>query len=460
MTLIGMVLFAAIVVLIVLGLNTPKSTPNQSSGITGGIYTGGVTSPNGYRTVYLAVTDPSTLPNGTTALTFRITNSSAYAWGYGWVRSPGYGVVNLLTLNNSNLVVSELEVPENALVTESAIGIKDASIRISGRTYELNISNDIIAPVSENAISNTIVFSITPFIYPIYANGSQNATSATFAANAVAAYNAVQGTAIGTYGTASPALDQNLLRIDSASLSENDGISSISLSVIGSGPGADITGLVITGPLRISYDNGSIDNVSYMYANKAVEKYVQKMQDSNSGSSLITSNGIISLVFNTSSKFNSSSIGIDQQYYTGAIQIAEGLSSILVSNFSTLTKGTVASGIFSSSEGVSKVNVTALESDVEAGIKKGIYSNDKGYVDLQSNIDSVRFGVAENGTLVPYENEAGLNLGVSNSSLSYSGVISGGTAGTVHVGLVNGANYTLGVFGGNDSYATIQVKAG
>ncbi len=431
----------------------------QNSGVTGGTYTGGVTSQNGYRTVYLSVSDPSELPPGTTSLTFRIANSSVYAWGYGWVRSSGYGQINLVSLSNSSLIVSRLEVPENALLTESSIGVQDAMITISGKTYRMISDNVIVAPVIGNSIGNTVLLSITPFVTPSYNSGSANSTvSASFAATSILSDNMTQ-TAIGSYDAKVPVSDRNQIEIRSPSLAVHGTNISLSFQVSGSGPGANIDRVIVTGPLVTSYDTNKVENMSENYANEAVSRYVREEQSASAGSSIVTSNGIVSLVFNTSSKFNSSSIGISEQYYTGAVQIAEGLSGILISNFSTLTKGTWMTSIFGTANGEASINVTALKTDLTAEISNSIYRNDTTYADLQTGVESVMFGVPGNGTLVPNGAEQGMMIGPENITISYDGGITIGRSGTIHVGLINGANYTIGVIGGNDSYATTSVTA-
>ena len=453
-------MFAILLVLIVIAYRAPSTAPAlQNNGVTGGTYTGGVTSQNGYRTVYLAVSDPSELPNGTTSLTFRITNSSAYAWGYGWVRSPGYGQINLVSLSNASLVVSRLEVPENALLTESSIGVQDAKITISGKTYQMVSENVIVAPVIGNGIGNTVLLSITPFVAPSYNTSSTNSTvSAVFAANSVL-YNNLTQTTIGSYDKAGSVSDRNLIWITSPSLMVNGSNISLSFQVSGSGPDANIGKVIITGPLVTSYDTNKVENISEAYASEAVSKYIDGEQQNSAGSSLVTSNGIVSLIFNTSSKFNSSSIGISEQYYTGAMQVAEGLSGILISNFSTLTKGTWASNIFGSANGETRINVTALKVGLATGISNSIYNNDVAYANLQTGVKSVGFGILDNGTLVPNGAEQGITIGSGNDTLAYNGVISIGKSGTVQVSLIKGANYTIGVIGENDSYATASVTA-
>ena len=447
-------------VLVVIAYRAPSTAPVlQNNGVTGGTYTGGVTSQNGYRTVYLAVSDPSALPNGTTSLTFRITNSSAYAWGYGWVRSPGYGQINLVSLSNASLIISKLEVPENALLTESSIGVQDARITISGKTYQIVSDKLIVAPVTGNGIGNTVLLSITPFVSPSYNSSGANSTVyAVFAANSVL-YNNMTQTTIGSYGEAGSVRDRNLIGIASPSLVVNGANISLSFQASGYGPGANIDKVIITGPIGTSYDTNKVENISETYAGEAVSKYIDEQQQNSAGSSLVTSNGIVSLVFNTSGKFNSSSIGISEQYYTGAMQIAEGLSGILISNFSTLTKGTWASNIFGSANGETRINVTALKIGLAAGISNSIYRNDTAYANLQTGVESVSFGILNNETLVPNGAGDGLMVGQGNDTLTYNGNITIGRSGTVHVSLVKGANYTIGVIGGNDSYATASVTA-
>ena len=192
---------------------------------------------------------------------------------------------------------------------------------------------------------------------------------------------------------------------------------------------------------------------------EGVSRYIHEEQSASSGSSLVTSNGIVSLIFNTSNKFNSSSIGISEQYYAGAEQIAEGLSGILISNFSTLTKGTWAASIFNSANGEASINVTALKADLSAGISNSIYRNDTAYADLQTGVESVSFGVIDNGTLTANGAGQGVTIGNGNATLTHNGSIAIGRSGTVRVNLVKGANYTIGIIGGNDSYATASVTA-
>ncbi len=107
------------------------------------------------------LTDPPTVPDGTTSLKITYTSIQVhvkYTSGTSeWkVSQSAGGQVDLLTLTSDSLTIASLSLPTGSIVDKVQFTITDASITISGQTYPVKLlSNQLIFPIVDTTLTGT-----------------------------------------------------------------------------------------------------------------------------------------------------------------------------------------------------------------------------------------------------------------------------------------------------------------
>ena len=110
------------------------------------------------KNFFLSLTDPATVPQGTTALF--VTYSAlqlqiSHSGGVSTQTLPGSGTVNVLSLQNSSIVLASTNVLNGSKVTQIKINISNAIITIGGENYTVVIGERTLTinVTSNNSIS-------------------------------------------------------------------------------------------------------------------------------------------------------------------------------------------------------------------------------------------------------------------------------------------------------------------
>ena len=116
----------------------------------------------------LSLTDPATVPSGTTALfvTYSALQLSVSGNGSTNIQSlPGSGTVNVLDLQNASIVLAAINVPNGSKVTQIKVNISNAVITIGGKnstvvigegTLTINLTNNNTVTGQRNAIIDLV----------------------------------------------------------------------------------------------------------------------------------------------------------------------------------------------------------------------------------------------------------------------------------------------------------------
>ncbi len=110
------------------------------------------------KNLLLSLTDPATVPAGTTALfvTFSAMQIQVSNNGQTSTQSlPGSGTVNVLNLRNASIILATANVPNGSKVTQVKVNISNAVITIGGKNYTVVIGEGTLVV---NLTTNNTVF--------------------------------------------------------------------------------------------------------------------------------------------------------------------------------------------------------------------------------------------------------------------------------------------------------------
>ncbi|MFP3308641.1 MAG: DUF4382 domain-containing protein [Nitrososphaeria archaeon] len=99
----------------------------------------------------VALTDPPSVPAGTSAVLINYSGVAVQAEGYGWIYANASGSVNLLALQNLSVVIAQVSVPANATVNEVRLYVTNASILVNGTEYPLMLPSGVLTIPIANA---------------------------------------------------------------------------------------------------------------------------------------------------------------------------------------------------------------------------------------------------------------------------------------------------------------------
>ncbi|MFP3209835.1 MAG: DUF4382 domain-containing protein, partial [Nitrososphaeria archaeon] len=92
----------------------------------------------------VALTDPPSVPAGTSAVLINYSGVAVQAEGYGWIYANASGSVDLLALQNLSVVLAQVSVPANATVNEVRLYVTNASIVVNGTEYPLMLPSGVL----------------------------------------------------------------------------------------------------------------------------------------------------------------------------------------------------------------------------------------------------------------------------------------------------------------------------
>ena len=112
-------------------------------------------------TFAVMLTDPPTVPSGTTVLNITYSDISlhiTYANGSSnWVSVGASGTVNSFSLVNMSQTIASTTIPTNSTVDKIEFTITDASAMINGQTYNVTtLSNTLVMSVANSRINQTL----------------------------------------------------------------------------------------------------------------------------------------------------------------------------------------------------------------------------------------------------------------------------------------------------------------
>lgn len=116
---------------------------------------------SGSTNFVVMLTDPPTVPDGTTSLTVTYTSIQVHVKYSGgtseWkVSQTAGGSVDLLSLQSNTLTIASLSLPSGAVVDKVQFTITAASITISGITYPVDLlSNQLVFPITDTTLTGT-----------------------------------------------------------------------------------------------------------------------------------------------------------------------------------------------------------------------------------------------------------------------------------------------------------------
>lgn len=123
----------------------------------------------------IRLTDPPTVPNGTSSLVISYTKVGVHLSNAqnssGWLYSNSSGTLNLLSILNVTQTIGAVSVPVNSSIESVRFNITSASITINGTTYNVTVpSQTVTAHVSGRASLNgtgSLLMSLSPVVATI-----------------------------------------------------------------------------------------------------------------------------------------------------------------------------------------------------------------------------------------------------------------------------------------------------
>jgi len=99
----------------------------------------------------VALTDPPSVPSGTSAVLVSYSGVAAHTEDGGWVYANASGSVDLLALQNLSVVLAQVSVPANATVNEVRLYVANASAVVNGTEYPLMLPSGVLKIPVTNA---------------------------------------------------------------------------------------------------------------------------------------------------------------------------------------------------------------------------------------------------------------------------------------------------------------------
>ncbi len=461
----------ALAVLLVLGYNLSKNSGSYSSkisGINNGSYTQGANY-SGYQKLYVAISDPSTLPRGTSGIYLTFSNMSVYVNSIGWISTGGYGPINLVALGNNSELIGDVIVPKGLSIQKVKLGVMSAYAQINNSRYTISVpSKYLYANQSQSNNSANYPYlnvAITPFLSPNYSNTINTSINMYYFASA----NVKPGNPNQAIGDMLPNHSNNFttnasIFIGNASIIANGGgTTQIRLSITNNAPyPISIYNIEILGPENISINSSKAEEESSIYTQKILQSYIPKV---NSSASYNTEGSlVISELFNSTAMANGE---INATYYNYAIKNVGNLASIIVSNLTGLYEylGPIPKDFLNSTVGRSEnSSLVNIKNKIYSNVFSSIKSYDSSLRSSQSNISTIFLGI--NNTKVIEQNPkfAGSQNGLlikpnTTMLIEFNKTFEIGQIDSVEISLVPDSSYTIIALGSNSTYATYALNA-
>jgi DNA-binding transcriptional ArsR family regulator len=133
-----------------------------------------------YSNIPVSITDPPTVPNGTTALYINYSSVSLHLANQdnasGWVQSNSSGNLNLLSLVNLSQIVAGVKLQDNSTINMARFSVRSAQITINGTTYNVSVPNGQITAhmVGQGKVNSTagVIIDLSPTVAAAYVDNS------------------------------------------------------------------------------------------------------------------------------------------------------------------------------------------------------------------------------------------------------------------------------------------------
>lgn len=134
---------------------------------------------SGGSALLFSLTDPPTVPSGTTALIINYSSLETHVLlgnSSEWIAGNGSGTTNLLNLINSSQIIGLTDIPSKGVADQVRFNINSARITINGTTYNVSIpdsqvSADIYPPASLQGTGQVLI-DLFPTVSAVYGNNS------------------------------------------------------------------------------------------------------------------------------------------------------------------------------------------------------------------------------------------------------------------------------------------------
>ena len=137
--------------------------------IVGGIAWYGLSYPTANaqkETYYIQLTDPPTVPTGTSALTLNYSAIALHVEGSGWININASGSLNLMALLNVSELIGIAQVPNGSIINQVRFVINSSSITVNGTTYNVVLANRMleVPVVGASKASTTAILQLSPVV--------------------------------------------------------------------------------------------------------------------------------------------------------------------------------------------------------------------------------------------------------------------------------------------------------
>jgi len=99
----------------------------------------------------VALTDPPSVPTGTSAVLINYSGVGVHTEDHGWIYANASGSVDLLALQNLSVVLAQVNVPANDTVNEVSLYVANASAVVNGTEYPLMLPSGVLKIPVTNA---------------------------------------------------------------------------------------------------------------------------------------------------------------------------------------------------------------------------------------------------------------------------------------------------------------------
>ncbi|MCL5238888.1 MAG: winged helix-turn-helix domain-containing protein [Candidatus Marsarchaeota archaeon] len=133
------------------------------------------------HSVVFSLTDPPSVPNGTTSLNITYSSLRAHYIGSGnsssaWVSGSGNGSLDLMSLINTSQVIGTGSVPANSMINIISFDISSAYIVINGTKYNVTVpSGNLTVPVTIGGritSNSSLLIDLSPVVASIFTDNS------------------------------------------------------------------------------------------------------------------------------------------------------------------------------------------------------------------------------------------------------------------------------------------------
>ncbi len=168
-----------------LGSGSPTSMPRTSA-------SGTTAQGASYQTVPVGMTDPPSVPPGTSAVVIAYSKvqvqQKASNGTTSWVNASGSGSVNAMAVVNSSQTIADARLAINSTVNAVRVNVTSVKVTVNGTTYTATSPGWITANVTSNGNVKANSALLVDFVTNVKARGNSSTSSNTVAGSSGAAY--------------------------------------------------------------------------------------------------------------------------------------------------------------------------------------------------------------------------------------------------------------------------------